>query len=69
MAKKENRMCKWSEKDLGENFGKFAAIVSNPKFVCRKCLRVADKKKWLHNPVPLKQDYFSPNKQMLLPVF
>jgi len=54
MAKKEKRMCKWSEKDLDEKFDKFTAIVSNPKFVCKKCLRVADKKKWLHKPAPLK---------------
>ena len=54
MAKKEKRMCKWSEKDLDEKFDKFTAIVTNPKFVCKKCLRVADKKKWLHKPAPLK---------------
>ena len=54
MAKKAKRMCKWSEKDLEEKFDKFTAIVSNPKFLCKKCLRVADKKKWLHKPAPLK---------------
>jgi hypothetical protein len=54
MAKKEKRMCKWSEKDLDDKFDKFTAIVTNPKFVCKKCLRVADKKKWLHKPAPLK---------------
>lgn len=54
MAKKEKRMCKWSDKDLDKNFDKFTEIVSNPKFVCKKCLRVADKKKWLHKPAPLK---------------
>ena len=57
MAKKAKRMCKWSEKDLDEKIDKFTAIVSNPKFVCKKCLRVADKKKWLHKPLPLKQVY------------
>ena len=54
MAKKEKRMCKWSEKDFDKKFDKFVAIVSNPKFACKKCLRVADKKKWLHKPVSLK---------------
>ena len=54
MAKKEKRLCKWKESDLDENFDKFAAIVSNPVFVCKKCGRVADKKKWLHKPVLLK---------------
>jgi 16S rRNA G1207 methylase RsmC len=54
MAKKEKRMCKWKENDLSEKFDKFTAIVSNPKFVCKKCLRVADKKKLLHKPASLK---------------
>ena len=54
MAKKEKRLCKWKEDDLSEKFDKFISIVSEPKFTCMKCGRVADKKKWLHKPVPLK---------------
>jgi 3-methyladenine DNA glycosylase/8-oxoguanine DNA glycosylase len=54
MAKKDKRICKWNEKDISKDFDKFAALVSNPKFVCKKCGRVADKKKRLHKPVPLK---------------
>jgi hypothetical protein len=54
MAKKEKRMCKWKEDDISEKFDKYLNIVRNPKFVCKKCGRVADKKKWLHKPVSLK---------------
>jgi hypothetical protein len=54
MAKKEKRMCKWKEDDISQKFDTFITIVSNPKFVCKKCGRVADKKKRLHKPVPLK---------------
>ncbi|CAB5108442.1 hypothetical protein D3OALGA1CA_1876 [Olavius algarvensis associated proteobacterium Delta 3] len=54
MAKKEKRLCKWSEKSLDKKLDKYIAIVSNPGFVCQKCGRVADKKKWLHKPVSLK---------------
>ena len=54
MAKKEKRLCKWEEDDISKKFDKFITIVSDPKFVCKKCGRVADKKKWLHKPVPLK---------------
>jgi len=54
MAKKEKRLCKWKEDDISEKFDKFINIVSSPKFVCKKCGRVADKKKWLHKPVSLK---------------
>lgn len=54
MAKKEKRLCKWKEDDISEKFDKLITIVGNPKFVCKKCGRVADKKKWLHKPVSLK---------------
>jgi hypothetical protein len=54
MAKKEKELCKWKTDDLNEKFDKFIDIVRNPKFVCKKCGRVADKKKWLHKPVAIK---------------
>ena len=54
MAKKEKRLCKWKEDDISEKFDEFITIVSDPKYVCKKCGRVADKKKWLHKPVSLK---------------
>lgn len=54
MAKKENRLCKWKQDDISKKFDKYLKIVRNPKFVCKKCGRVADKKKWLHKPVSLK---------------
>ena len=54
MAKKEKRLCKWKEDDIFDKFDKFITIVSSPKFVCKKCGRVADKKKWLHKPVSLE---------------
>jgi hypothetical protein len=54
MAKKEKRLCKWKEDDISKKFEKFITIVSAPKFVCKKCGRVADKKKWLHKPMSLK---------------
>jgi 3-methyladenine DNA glycosylase/8-oxoguanine DNA glycosylase len=53
MAKKEKMLCKWKEDDIKKNFDKFSDIVRNPKFVCKKCGRVADKKKWLHKPATL----------------
>jgi len=54
MTKKEKRMCKWKEDDISEKFDKYLNIVRNPKFVCKKCGRVADKKKLLHKPASLK---------------
>jgi len=53
MAKKEKPLCKWKEDDMDKKFDKFSDIVRHPEFVCKKCGRVADKKKWLHKPVAL----------------
>ncbi len=53
MAKKEKRLCKWKKNDIDKKFDEFSDIVRNPEFVCTKCGRVADKKKWLHKPVAL----------------
>jgi len=39
--------------DYAKKFEKFSSIVSNPKYACTKCGRVADKKKWLHKPIEL----------------
>jgi len=53
MAQKEKRLCKWKEEDIDKKFEKFSSIVKNPKFVCKKCGRVADDIKWLHKPTAL----------------
>ena len=53
MARMEIQLCKWDPRDVIKDFGKFAAIVKNPKFVCKKCGWAANKKKWLHKPVAL----------------
>ncbi len=54
MAKKEKRLCDWKKKYLSENLEQLFTIVKEPKFVCEKCGRVANKKKWLHKPVSIK---------------
>ena len=54
MTKKSKKLCKWSKKDVSENFDAFADILKNPKFVCEKCGWVATKKKWLHKPTAIR---------------
>jgi len=54
MAKKEKKLCKWKEDDLTENLEGFMKIIRKPEFVCEKCGRVADDKKWLHKPISIK---------------
>ena len=48
------RLCKWKKGDIEDKFDKFLDIIKKPKFVCKKCGRVADKKEWLHKPFLLK---------------
>ncbi len=55
MAKKDKELCKWKKEDITDKFDKYVAIVKNPKYVCTKCGRVADKKKWLHKPAAIKK--------------
>jgi len=54
MAKTTKELCKWKQDDISKKLGKFSDIVRDPKFVCIKCGRVANKKKWLHKTVALK---------------
>jgi hypothetical protein len=54
MAEKEKKLCKWKEDRLAEKLDEFMDIVRQPKFLCEKCGRVADDKKWLHKPISIK---------------
>jgi hypothetical protein len=54
VAKKTKELCKWKQDDIKKNLDEFRDMVRSPKFLCEKCGRVADKKKWLHKAVPLK---------------
>jgi hypothetical protein len=54
MEKKEKKLCKWKEYRLTEKLDEFMDIVRQPKYLCEKCGRVADDKKWLHKPISIK---------------
>jgi len=45
MSKKT--LCDWSRKDISKNSDKLIKIVSEPKYICKKCARVAGKEKYL----------------------
>jgi hypothetical protein len=49
MGTKAKKLCKWKSEDITKKLGKFSDIVRNPQYVCTKCGRVADQKKWLHD--------------------
>jgi hypothetical protein len=54
MEKKGKKLCKWKEDHLTEKLDDFMDIIRQPKFLCKKCGRVADSKKWLHKPILIK---------------
>jgi len=47
MGVKAKEICKWEREDYAEELDRLRAIVRHPRYVCLKCGRVADKKKWL----------------------
>ncbi len=53
MGEKAEPLCKWRREAYAERFDKLCKIVTEPKFVCLKCGRAAEKKKHLCEPEPL----------------
>ena len=46
-------LCKWDKDDIKDNFKELKKIVSEPRYLCRKCARVAKKEEWLCKPEEL----------------
>ena len=40
-------LCKWGKKKIEENFKEVTDIVTNSKYICKKCGRTASDKKYL----------------------
>jgi predicted nucleic acid-binding Zn ribbon protein len=53
MTEKKETLCKWKCEAYAERFDKLRKIVAEPKYVCLKCGRVAERKKYLCRPEPL----------------
>jgi hypothetical protein len=51
--KLQKTLCSLGRKQIEENIADLAEIVCNPKFICRKCARVSNKKKYLCKPAKL----------------
>ncbi|MDD2356931.1 MAG: hypothetical protein PHX13_03350 [Thiovulaceae bacterium] len=47
-------LCELKRDDLEKDFSKIVSIVSKPKYICKKCARVAKDKKYLCKAVELK---------------
>jgi hypothetical protein len=47
-------LCKLDKHDIEEHKQDIVSLVSEPKFMCRKCARVASNKKYLCQPIKIK---------------
>jgi hypothetical protein len=46
-------LCKLDKHDREESMDVIVSLVSEPKFICRKCARVAKNKKYLCHPIKI----------------
>ena len=53
MAKKFKTFCKWSKKDIENNFDILSGLLDQPTFACKKCARASNNKKALCKPAKL----------------
>ncbi len=51
----KKELCKWKREDYARELTLLKRIVAEPRFVCEKCGRAADKKKRLCNPEKLEE--------------
>ena len=51
--KKGKTLCSLDRDDISDHLDDIVEIVSTPKFLCRKCARVANKKKYLCKPMKI----------------
>jgi hypothetical protein len=53
LADKLKELCKWKSATYERELDALMEIVAQPRFVCTKCGRAADRKKWLCKPQKL----------------
>ncbi len=53
-TKLKKTLCKLDKHDIEGNVNDITSLVSEPKFLCLKCARVATKKRYLCSPIKIK---------------
>jgi rubrerythrin len=53
MGKDKKTLCKWDKDDIRDDLDKLKKIVASPKYICRKCGRVAKDEEFLCKPEKL----------------
>jgi len=51
---KAKSLCKFSKDDIEKHFDKLAEVTYKSSFLCTKCARSANSKKWLCKPKEIK---------------
>jgi len=54
LSGKAKELCKWKREDFAMKLPLLRRIVADPRYVCEKCGRAANKKKRLCNPRTLE---------------
>jgi hypothetical protein len=54
MSGREKHLCKWDKDRIENKLDRLMKIVKDPGFVCGRCGRVANDRKWLCRPIALK---------------
>jgi len=56
---KVKTFCKWTQKDIEKRVDLLAELVDEPRYVCKKCARVANSKKLVCKPMAMPVLAFS----------
>jgi hypothetical protein len=60
MGKKRN-LCDWDRKEIESEMATLVSLVNNPKYVCKKCARVANAEEVLCKSQKIKRSWMSKN--------
>jgi hypothetical protein len=53
MSKEPKHLCKWDKDDIKDDLEKLKKLVVPPRYICRKCGRVAKDREYLCKPTEL----------------
>lgn len=52
---KQKTLCDWDRTDIEKNMTYILSLTSSPKYICRKCARVANDEDVLCKPLKIKK--------------
>ena len=52
---KNKTMCDWNKEDIEKDLKLLSRMADNPKYICKKCARVANSSEHLCKPIRMKK--------------